>query len=85
MVFLQELIGKGLSKTFVLTWSHNGLETDQVMISVSTEKISLHYQQYLQGEDTLRQQHITIDYTPCHYGRQRPYLNDCLGTKQPVV
>jgi len=68
------LLPKSTLKTFILTWSHNYLETDQVMASVSHGNISLYYQQYLQGENVHRQQRITIDNTPCHYGRQRPWF-----------
>jgi len=68
------LLLKSTLKTFILTWSHNELATDQVMISVTPENITLHYQQYLQGENVHRQQRITIDNTPCHYGRQRPWF-----------
>jgi len=74
------LLSKSSQKTFILTWSHNGLETDQVKISVLPGKITLNYQQHLQGENTLRQQHVTIDFTACHYGRQRPWFlcSNCL-------
>jgi len=68
------LLPKSALKTFILTWSHNYLETDQVMASVSHGSISLYYQQYLQGENVPRQQRIIIDNTPCHYGRQRPWF-----------
>jgi len=68
-------------KTFVLTWLHNGLETNQVKLSVLSGKITIHYQQFLQGENAYREQHVTIVYTPCHYGRQRPWFRcpNCIG------
>ena len=64
------LFPQRLPKTYALTWSCNGLETDQVIITVSPEHITIHYQQLLQGENAQRQQRITIDSTPCNYGRQ---------------
>jgi len=68
------LLSSRTMKTFLLTWLHNGLETDQVKVSALSEKITLHYQQFLQGENAYREQHVTIVYTPCHYGRQRPWF-----------
>jgi len=68
------LLSRRAMKTFILTWLHNGIETDQVKVSALSKKVTLHYQQLLQGENTYREQHVTIVYTPCHYGRQRPWF-----------